>query len=276
MCHFDRIHTYNPFVEDTFSFYPQFSSNSSKISVEPVTNVNLYFQPLQYPILAIVFFIARIIIIFAGEYVQVNLLRLFNRESCLVNEVLKTVTCVQMGYWPLFMLFETSTDFFNPLREILGQWYCVIAFFVIVYGMTHIVFHSFTVALMRYTFVVHHEKVASFGKERAKRYFLGMSILVPIVATVWRFLGRLQISTISSLNKCNGIHHMSFLIDNGIGSTVENNFCFREEYDDEDSNRPLAFLKRGLCIMSSVLYLVMGFNVVEGVFYWRTLVHSKK
>ena len=276
MRHFDRIHTYNPFVENIFAFYHQFSYNSTSFSVDPVTNVDLYFQPLQYPPLAIVFFIARVIIIFAGEYVQINLLALFRRESCLVNEVLKIVTYIQMGYWPLFVLFETTTDFINPLREIVGEWYCVIAFFVIVYGMTHIVFHSFTVALMRYTFVVHHERVARFGKERSKRYFLVMSIVVPIVATIWRFLGRLEVSAISSLNKCNGIHHMSFLIENGIGSTVDNNFCFREEYDDEIGNKPLALFKRGLCVMSSVLYLIMGFNVVEGVFYWRTLVHSKK
>ena len=272
MAHFVRKYTYDPFKGNSFSFFDQFSSNTSSFLVESVSNVNLYFQPLQYPILAFSFLIVRIVVMLVGEYVQVKLLALFKRENCLVNEVLKAVTIVQMGYWPLFVLFETSTDLVNPLRDIIGQWYCITAFFVITYGMTHIVFHSFTVALMRYTFVVHHQRVASFGIERAKRYFLVTSIIVPIVATVWRFLSRLQVSTISSLNKCNGIHHMSFLIEN----TAENNFCFREEYDEEDSNRPLAILKRTLCIMSSILYLIMGLNVIEGVFYWRTLVHSRR
>ena len=263
---------YSPFQENSFSFFDQFSSNSSTFLVEPVSNVDLYFQPLLYPFLAFLFLIVRIIVLLAGEYVQWKLLDLFKRDSCLVNEVLKAVTIVQMVYWPLFVLFETSTDLLNPLRDIIGQWYCIIGFFVITYGMTHIVFHSFIVALMRYTFVVHHQRVAYFGIERAKRYFLATSIVVPIVATVWRFLSRLTVSTISSLNKCNGIHHMSFLIEN----TAENNFCFREEYDEQDSNTPLATFKRTLCIMSSILYLIMGFNVVEGVFYWKTVVHSKR
>jgi hypothetical protein len=243
---------------------------------EVIADVNLYFQPVQNPILATVYLILRILIILVGEYVQVKVLKLFKRESSIVNNVLKLVSYVQMGYWPLFMLFETSTDFIHPLRDVIGTWYCVAGFFIITYGMTLIVFHSFVVGLMRYTFVVHDTRVANFGKDRAKRFFLGMSFIIPAIATLWRFLGRLEVSTISSLNKCNGIHHMSFLIENSLGSTAKNNFCFLEEYEENEANNPLAVMKRTMCILSSVLYLIMGFNVVEGIFYWRTLKHSKK
>ena len=272
----ERTLLYNPFHGKQISFMGEVSNRSGLLVGEILTDVNLYFQPVQYPILATVYLIVRIIIILIGEYVQVKALNLFKRESCIVNDVLKLVSYVQMVYWPLFVIFETSTDFISPLREIIGTWYCVAGFFIITYGMTHIVFHSFVIGLMRYTFVVHSKRVANFGKERAKRFFLGMSFVVPAVATIWRFLGRLEVSTISSLNKCNGIHHMSFLIENSLGSTAKNNFCLREEYEEDEANKPLAVMKRTMCILSSLLYLIMGFNVVEGIFYWRTLKHSKK
>ena len=276
MCNSERTLLYNPFLGTHISFMDEVSNRSGLLTSEVLTDVNLYFQPVQYPILATVYLILRIIIIFIGEYVQVKALNLFKRESCIVNDVLTLVSYVQMGYWPLFVLFETSTDFIYPLREVIGTWYCVVGFFIITYGMTHIVFHSFVVGLMRYTFVVHNKRVANFGKERAKRFFLVMSFIVPAVATIWRFLGRLEVSTISSLNKCNGIHHMSFMIENRLGSTAKNNFCFLEEYEEDEVNKPLAVMKRTMCILSSVLYLIMGFNFVEGIFYWRTLKYSEK
>jgi hypothetical protein len=180
-----------------------------------------------------------------------------------------------MIYWPVKAFFETSTDFVYPLREIIGEWFCIIAFFWIVYGTTLVVFHSFVVGLMRYSFVVHYKKIREFGKEKAKLVFFWISILIPLLVTVWGFLVRREISTISSLNKCNGIHHNAFLVEHSISSTAKRNFCFFETFDQED-RYGLASVKKTLCVLNTVLYAIMGLNVVEGILYWRTVKHSNE
>ena len=277
MWNLTRIPFYNPFLGKSIDIFDPIPFGESGVFPhQTLTEVNLYYQPLQNPIIATVYLIIRIVMIFSGEYMQMKVLALFKRDSCMANDVLKMLSYVQMGYWPLFTLFEASTDFVVPLRELIGTWYCQVGFLVMVYGITHIVFHSFVVAFMRYVFIVHNKRVASFGKERAKRLFLWMSFLVPMLTTTWRFVGHLEVSAYSSFNKCNGIHHASFLMENGFGSTAENLFCFMEEYEGEKDFLSLATLKRTLCMLSSIVYVVMGFNVIEGIFYWRTLKHTKR
>lgn len=271
---------YRPFLQTSIGFFNQSlfdSSSQSFSSVNILSDINLYYQPLQQPIVGIIYLILRIIIIIAGEFLQIQVLKLLKRESSLVEEILKVFLYVQMVYWPLFVLFHTSTDFIHPLQEVFGSWYCIVGTFIIGYGMTLIIFHSFVVGLMRYTFIVHDEWVANFGKERAKRIFLWICILVPLIAVLWRRFGGQYVSAISSFNKCNGRHHLAFMIEDTVdSSTAKKNFCFFENYDGEDQNRFLAILKRTLCTLSSVLYLIMGFNFVEGIFYWKTIKHVNK
>lgn len=274
-----KTYFYHPFLQSSIGFFSQSPSNSGSSYGEVITNVNLYYQPLQYPILAIVYLILRIIIIILGEFVQLQVLKLLKRECSIEADILKVFLYFQMVYWPVFVLFHTSTDFVHPLREVVGEWYCILGFLCIIYGMTFVGFHSFVVGLMRYAFVVHNERVGKFGIERVKRIFFWMSILAPLVATLMRFFGRLEVSAVSSLNKCDGIHHMSFLIENSISSTARKNMCIFH-YDDDDwqifGNKSLAILKRVLCTLTNILYLIMGFNLVEGILYWRTVKHGNK
>ena len=56
---------------------------------------------------------------------------------------------VQIAYWPVKVVFETTTDLMYPLGDIIGEWYCHFGFLWLIYGMTLIVFHSFIVGLCK-------------------------------------------------------------------------------------------------------------------------------
>ena len=261
---------YRPYFHDTFTFLNSSPFFLNSVDQEVLMDIDLYYQPLQSHALAILYLVLKTILIIVGECVHVQMLTFLKTESGLVNDVLNSFLCVQMIYWPVKAIFEISTDFVYPLREVIGEWFCIVAFFWIVYGMTLVVFHSFVVGLMRYSFFVHHNKILRFGKERAKMLFYYISIFIPLLVTLWAFFSRREISTISSLNKCNGIHHKPFLVEHNISSTAKRNFCFLESFD-EGNNQTLATVKRTLCVLNSVLYAIMGLNVVEGIFYWRTV-----
>jgi hypothetical protein len=180
-----------------------------------------------------------------------------------------------MVFWPVVVVFDTTTDLIYPLKEIIGPWYCEIGFLWTLYGMSFIIFHSFITGLLRYMFVVHFKRVRDFGKEKTKKIFLWTSILLPLVFTIWGYFGRKEISSISSINKCNGIHHKTFLVENSMDSTVKRNFCFFEQYD-KDENEYVVVIKKMLCTLNSILLIIMGSNIVEGILYWKTIKHSNR
>ena len=237
-------------------------------------DLDLPSKPLQDPLLAISYLLIKMMIVILGEYVHIQILKFLNHETCIVKEILTAFLYVQMVYWPVKVIFETTTDFMYPLCSMIGEWYCHCGFLWLVFGMTLIVFHSFIVGLMRYSFVVHYGKTAWYGIEEAKNLFYWISILVPLVMTLWGFMGRRQISSIASLNKCYGSHVEAFLLEEDVQTTTLKSFCAFENY--EDDNNTVATLKKTLCIFHSLVYLLMGANVVEGFFYWRTVKFSNK
>ena len=195
--------------------------NSSPTNLNPnygeiLTEVDLPYDPLQNPILAIVYLLSKTVILVLGEYVLIQILKFLKHETSLVNDVLKAFLYVHMAYWPVKVIFETTTDFMYPLGAMIGEWYCHFGFLWLVYGITFIVFHSFIVGLMRYVFVVHNRKTLNFGIDKAKNLFYWIAILVPLVVTVWAFFGRREISSVDTLNKCYGNHVKAFLT-NGKG-----------------------------------------------------------
>ena len=275
MLKLDRASQYNPFLGDTIGLFDQSSSASQHWYGETMTDVDLYYQPLQTPTLAVVYLILKSIIIIAGEYIHIRILNFFRHENFLVNDLLKLFLYVQMFYWPVVVLFKASTDFVYPLQEIGGEWVCNFGWWWIILGMTIIFFHSFMVGLLRYLFVVHNKWINSFGKERVKRAFLWASILIPIFCTIWRFYSRPELSAISSLNKCKGITHKAFLIENRIHKTAQIPFCGFGKYD-EDGGEIIAILKMTACTLNCVILAIMGLNLIEGLFYWKTVKHANK
>ena len=266
---------YNPYLKSSFSFFNQSASNIKQFESETITDINLYYQPLQYPFLATLYLIVGILIIVCGEYLHFKILQLLKQECCLVKSVLQAFMYIQMVFWPIDLAFNASVDFMYPMWQIVGSWYCELGFIWKLYGFTFVVFHSLITGLMRYVFVVHFKSVRNFGKEEMKTLFYWTSLLLPFLITIWAFLDRKEISTFSSIDKCNGILHKSFLREHTIDSTAKRNLCFLEK-PDEHENMYLFTIKKTSCTIRAMLFIIMGSNILEGVLYWRTIRKANK
>ena len=262
-------------MNQSIGFFGVFANKLNLVNGETLYEVNLPYEPLQDPLLAILYFLIKVTIVIVGEYVHIQILKFLKHETCIVKDVLKTFLYLQMMYWPVKVVFETTTDFIYPLRTIIGKWYCDLAFLWLVFGMTLIVFHSFIVGLMRYTFVVHHQKTLKYGIEEMKNLFYWIAILVPFVITLWGFIARRQISSVTTLNKCYGNHVEAFLVEEDVFATTKKSFCAFEPYKGYQSHVVVS-LKKIFCIIHSAIYALMGANVVEGLFYWRMVTCSNK
>ena len=67
----------------------------------------------------------------------------------------------------------------------------------------------------------------------------------------------------------------AFLVEEDIETTTMKSFCVFEKYEEEE-NATIASLKRIFCIVHTLIYILMGLNIVEGFFYWRTVKFSNK
>ena len=119
-----RHNFYSPFLQSSIYFSNQTLFSTDAFYHETISDVDIYYQPLQYPILAIFYLILEVIIIILGECVHLQILKLLKFETCLIKDILKVFLYVQMVFWPVAVLFDTSTDFIHPLKEIVGAWYC--------------------------------------------------------------------------------------------------------------------------------------------------------
>lgn len=270
----------------SYSSYPFFgvfiddftqSVNSTKYIFE---EVDLFYQPIETPLVASLFFFVRLILFSIGEFVNFKVFLQINKETCLINDVAKVFTINQMVLLPVYLVYNTSTDFFHPMNKIIGQWFCTLGWFLIHLCGTIMAFHSFVVALMRYFFIVHDKKIEHFGKQRAKNLILYLSVIIPLLVVVWEGTNGSDLDVMSVVNKCYGKDHKIFLIERSTSEVFKSKFCEYDGYGDQNGsltyNKAFAIFRRFSCIANKVVLVIMSVNLAEGIVYFKLLSHINR
>ena len=268
---------YHPFTNSSLGIFLNGKITQDSIIGQVIDDINLYYQPVQKPFLAFIFLGIKLCLLVVGEYLYVSVYKLMKKENGIIKNITHLFVWAQMIFWPFWIFFAASTDFIHPLKEVIGEWYCNAGHFLF-YFLGHVItLHSFMSAAMRYLFILHREKVDLFGRERTKRLFFILSILVPFLVAIWEIFGGSDLDAMSFINKCNGKHHKVFLIDTSTLNVAKRNFCAFEDYNLKGFwNEVLALIRRTFCIFNIVIELVMGLNVAEGILYFRILSHINR
>ena len=242
-----------------------------------IEDVNLFHQPVQTPIIAIIFFILKVLILIVGEFLLFKVHRLITKERGILKDVSKLFIVTQMIFWPFWVSFASSTDFIHPMNEVVGQWFCDSGYVLFYFLGNIIISHSFIVALMRYIFIVHRAKVNDYGKEKIEKIFLFLSICLPLIVAIWEGLEGAELDAMSFINKCYGKHHRVFLIETSTLNVVKRNFCWLENYETTHSfSNLVAMLRQISCTAVRSIMIIMGLNIVEGFLYIRIFVHINR
>ena len=274
-------HFYHPFMD---SFLGIFISDQDR-QVQNVTSsilekINLYHQPMPDPFYASIFFLVMAIEVIVGCYLHKKVLVLLKKENGILKNVTKTFVFAQMIFWPLTVFMITITNFIHPLQDVFGQWFCLTAWLFLYFPMNLVASHSFSVAMMRYFFIVHSTKVSILGKETTKKLFHLLSILLPLFVTfglIRKATDGSELDTMSFINKCYGKHHKTFLIETSTLNVFKKNFCEMNTYDDmKVSAQIVALLKQFICVASTTTMLIMGSNLTEGIIYLRLFAYMSR
>jgi hypothetical protein len=253
--------------------YLGISTNEYLISEDNSTRVlediNLYYQPLQDPELAIVFFFIKSILIILGEYLHYKVLVLMKEENGIVKNVARLFVLAQMIFYPHMLIMMTLTDFIHPVAEVFGRWICISYQFSFHFLVGIIMSYSFVAALMRYFFILHQPKVGKYGKEKVKKFFLFLMIFNATLMTAWIGIEGPETTGVSYIDKCYGIHHKAFLLKTPILKIFS--------YDSASSyENVLKIIKSVSRIIRLTVTFVIGLNISEGLIYFRILYYMNR
>lgn len=219
------VSLYRPFKDFVLGFLLKESFPSGNVTGCVLEEINLYHQPVAKPMLAALFSCIMITILILAEYLHIKIFKMLKKDKSVLKDITYTFVIGQVILCPLFMFLMISTNFIYPLHKVIGQWFCTISRFI-VYFLFNITFsHSCFAALMRYVFIVYSKKAELYGKKKVKRWFLLLSILIPLIITIWKVNDGSELDALSFINKCNGKDHEVFLVEISTLHVLKKSFC---------------------------------------------------
>ena len=270
-------HFYHPFKNSYFGFFSENKTYlTNNVTGYVVKNIDLYYQPLENPLVAVSFSSLKWFFILIGELINIKLLMLIRNETKnLLTDVTKLFIISQMTGQPFLEFITTTTNLIHPVDEILGEWVCTLGWFYINFFLRVVLYNSFIIAVMRYFFIIHEEKVAAYGKENMKNLFLYLNIGIPLLHIGLKLPE--NASMFSFINKCYGDDHKVFLAKASTLNDLNSSFWTLKSYSVDQFGDLFVDIGKKICkIVEAILFLLMGFNISEGVIYCRLFLHMNR
>jgi hypothetical protein len=104
-----------------------------------------------------------------------------NRKGNVIEPIMRWFCVVQIIYWPYHLLFFWIM--FNEIipSEQMNGWWCNATMQIAVkFGRMIVSYNSLFIAIIRYIYIVHHQKSNQWEFEKVGRFFQIASIAVPI------------------------------------------------------------------------------------------------
>ena len=271
------VNTYHPFTDSYFGIFLKDLVDQDNVIGLVIEDINLHYQPVQKPLVALIFLAIKIFLLVIIEWLQIKVYKLMKKENGIIKSITQLLVCTQMVFWPFWIFFAGLTDFVHPIGDLIGSWFCYSGNFVFRFLGTIILSHSFLSALMRYIFILHREVTQKHGKKKIKNIFFLLSILIPFLVAIWRMIDDISghdLDPMSFINKCHGKHHRVFLVDTSTLNVAKRNFCAYTDF------KTTGFLWKTIrqisCICNNIVNLIIGLNIVESILFYRILSHINR
>ena len=276
-----RGHFYNPFLDSYLGVLienPNGKENDIGFILE---DVDLFHQPVPNPMIAGIFCLIMSVSLFTGIYLHHKVWAMLKKDYGMLCNVTKIFVIAQMVLCSLSILLVATTNIVHTFPDEVTQYVCPPVWFLIYLSINTFGFHSFITALMRYCFIVHTEKVDSWGKDKVKNLFEFISVFIPLFLTTLKALDGSDLDTLSFVNKCYNEHHEVFLLKRATINVVKTNICDVPGYEDmEGHTKYMALGKKSLCFflknITGFIMLIMGSNISEAFIYYKLFTHIQR
>ena len=107
---------YNPFTESYLGFFVNDVFSSKNVTPFILESIDLYYQPVQEPVLGIIYCVIRLVWLCVCGFIQSKLFSMMNKENGLVKEVTQMYSLTSLIIGPIMWLMQSLTDFVHPLN----------------------------------------------------------------------------------------------------------------------------------------------------------------
>ena len=270
-------HFYNPFNSGILGIFSPNSSFAANDSYNILEDIDLYYQPLPPPFASGIHAVLSVITLILGSYLHIRVLFCLKKDDSILKGITQVFVVTNLTLHILAITTSCTTNIVHTFPNIAVDYICPIIWFLIYLCADLITFYSFISALMRYFFIVHTEKVNSYGKDKVKTAFLVLSILIPLILTIWKASDYGHLDALSYINRCYGRHHDTFLVETSRINVLKKTFCQVPNYAKlEGYDKLIAIGKHILCVASTIIMVIMGSNITEGFIYFKLFSYMNK
>jgi hypothetical protein len=213
---------------------------------------------------------AMLVLFSLGTYIQLQIISTCRREK---DKTWKIDITHSVGIMILFIfssIFERVTQFFPEFSEYTGTWVCYVAAFIYTLGVYLVAFHSLTVSLMKYIFIVHQTRVMKFGEDKIKNIFFWINILHPLFLTIptiyfFDFEAFLSIVSCFDLDE-----KLAEIYNTSTGNLERMVMCKLNLEGNEELDSPISYtMQQGFCAAKIIWVVALSCNIPEGYCYFR-------
>ena len=212
-------------------------------------------------------------LVIVGLYMHYLVLRMSKRDETLLNCLLPDFALnFLVGGPAMYIISSIILVLPDPANEMFGIWFCHMASILGYVWLFKVWLFSLLVAILRYLYVVHNEKIQEYGLARVQRIFRILFWAIPTGLMILHLAFRTDHEPTILANRCYGWSLESSSSTNW-WYTVKQKFCFYRDYGF--TNRFAEYgLKMGCGVNQFVRILLLS-NLPEGVIYYRVHKHLK-
>ena len=265
-------HFYHSFKNSSLAILRESLTDTENITGIVLKDIDLYYQPLESPLVSITFFVLKLISVLIGEGIGIKVLATIKKEKSLLTQITKVFVLCQMILFPILVVTDLTINLVYPVNEVIGNWFCAVSWFLWGFGMGIVLNNSFIAALMRYFFIIHETKVKGFGKNRVQSIFLVLTIAIPIFQFILQVVDGSP--RLSYIKKCYGLDREAFLVETSTLKVLKSKFLKLEKYETNGGIDFMYEMGRSICkVLEATLFVMMGFNITEGFIYYKIFSH---
>ena len=163
------------------------------------------------------------------------------------------------------------------LSAITGEWLCYMNAFMILYGFYMITPNSLLIAVMKYMFIVHDERMVKLGERKAQRIFMGINLIVPFILATISCITK-DFDSYSELTSCFGMTEQLKTQYNTWEKNMQKFFlCNFNTNEKEISDAyTLYVIKQCFCVSKSTIVMLINTNFPEAFFYYKIFDKMKR
>ena len=214
-----------------------------------------------------------IIIYVIGFYLHIKLIKAAKQDKSMTWMIDIANSIFMLCNRAHVILMNAVTYMIDDLYIYTGSWFCYTSKALTIIGNTHLISHTFIIAIMKYVMIVLHDKVRVIGKEKMKGIFLMVNVLFPIyMFAVFNIMYPdflFIYDGVSQAKRCLGEPELFSSQNPNKTATKLNDVCeFSDSFESWSIQKSLRLTKSIVCWFHCILIYLFLWNLVEAFIYY--------